>query len=89
VIIPASNVKHLMLRRDVVAAATEGRFAIYAIDTVDQGMELLTGLPAGTSDRDGQYPVGTINQRIAARLDAFTAKVIELTRNASAVEPRR
>jgi lon-related putative ATP-dependent protease len=89
VIIPASNVKHLMLRRDVVAAATEGRFAVFAIDTVDQGMELLTGVPAGTPDRDGQYPVGTINQRIAARLDAFTAKALELTRNASAVEPRR
>jgi predicted ATP-dependent protease len=89
VIIPASNVKHLMLRRDVVAAAAEGHFAIFAIDTVDQGMELLTGLPAGTSDRNGQYPAGTINQRIAARLDAFTAKVLELTRNASAVEPRQ
>ena len=89
VIIPASNVKHLMLRRDVVAAATEGRFAIFAIDTVDQGMELLTGVPAGTPDRDGQYPAGTINQRIAARLDALTAKALELTRNASAAEPRQ
>jgi lon-related putative ATP-dependent protease len=89
VIIPASNVKHLMLRRDVVAAATEGRFAVFAIDTVDQGMELLTGVPAGTPDRDGQYPAGTINQRIAARLDALTAKALELTRNASALEPRR
>jgi len=89
VIIPASNVKHLMLRRDVVAAATEGRFAIFAIDTVDQGMELLTGVPAGTPDRDGQYPAGTINQRVAARLDALTAKALELTRNASAAEPRQ
>jgi predicted ATP-dependent protease len=89
VIIPASNVKHLMLRRDVVAAATEGRFAVFAIDTVDQGMELLTGVPAGTPDRDGQYPAGTINQRIAARLDALTAKALELARNASAAEPRR
>ena len=89
VIIPASNVKHLMLRRDVVAAATEGRFAIFAIDTVDQGMELLTGVPAGTPDRDGQYPAGTINQRVAARLDALTAKALEITRNASAAEPRQ
>src|SRR5260370_12725077 len=89
VIIAASNVKLLMLRRDVVAAAAKGRFSISAIDTVDQGMELLTGLPAGASDSDGQYPAGTINQRIAVRLDAFTAKALELTRNASAAEPRR
>jgi predicted ATP-dependent protease len=88
VIIPASNVRHLMLRRDVVAAAAEGRFAIHAIDTVDQGMELLTGIPAGLPDSDGQYPVGTLNQRIAARLDAFTAKAVELARNASAMEAR-
>jgi hypothetical protein len=66
----------------------EGRFAIIPIDTVDQGMELLTGSPAGSPDRDGQYPVGTLNQRIAARLDAFTAKALELTRNASPVESR-
>jgi hypothetical protein len=77
-----------MLRRDVVAAAAEGRFAIIAIDTVDQGMELLTGIPAGLPDPDGQYPVGTLNQRIVARLDAFTAKALELSRNASPVEPR-
>ncbi len=83
VIIPASNVKHLMLRRDVVAAAEAGRFAIYPIDTVDQGLELLTGMPAGEPDADGNYPAGTLNQRIAARLDAFAAKAAELARAAS------
>ncbi len=77
-IIPASNVKHLMLRRDVVAAAAEGRFTIFPIDTVDQGLELLTGIPAGEPDADGNYPAGTLNQRIAARLDAFAAKAAEL-----------
>ena len=80
VIIPASNVKHLMLRRDVVAAAGEGRFAIYPIDTVDQGLELLTGISAGQPDADGNYPAGTLNHRIAARLDAFAAKAAELGR---------
>src|SRR5271166_303311 len=89
VIIPASNVKHLMLRQDVVSAAAEGRFAVMAIDTVDQGMELLTGIPAGAPDADGHYPAGTLNQRIAARLDALTAKALELTRGASPLlEPR-
>ncbi len=88
VIIPASNVKHLMLRRDVVAAAEEGRFKIYPIDTVDQGLELLTGIPAGQPDANGDYPPGTLNQRIAARLDAFAAKAAELARAASGGENR-
>jgi lon-related putative ATP-dependent protease len=83
VIIPASNVRHLMLRRDVVAAAEEGRFAIFPIDTVDQGLELLTGIPAGEPDAGGEYPAGTLNHRIAARLDAFAAKAAELARAAS------
>ena len=80
VIIPASNVTHLMLRRDIVVAASEGRFAIYPIDTVDQGLELLTGISAGQPGADGTYPAGTLNHRIAARLDAFAAKAAELGR---------
>ena len=84
VIIPASNVPHLMLRHDIVAAAQEGKFAVYPIDTVDQGLELLTGIPAGTPDQNGSYPPGTLNQRVTARLDAFAAKAIELARAASA-----
>jgi lon-related putative ATP-dependent protease len=83
VIIPASNVKHLMLRQDVVAAATEEQFRIIPIETVDQGMTLLTGLPAGEPDAQGNYPEGTINRRIAAQLDAFTAKAVELARDAT------
>jgi len=83
VIIPASNVKHLMLRRDVVAAAREDTFSIYPIDRVDQGLELLTGIPAGQPDKDGNHPVGTLNHRIAARLDAFAARAAELARAAS------
>ena len=88
VIIPAGNVKHLMLRADVVAAAAEGRFAILPIDTVDQGLELLTGIPAGQPGADGEYPSGTLNRRVAASLDAFAAKAIELARAASAIGGR-
>jgi lon-related putative ATP-dependent protease len=80
VIIPAANVRHLMLRHDVVSVAAEGRFAVYPIDTIDQGLELLTGIPAGEPDAAGEYPPGTLNQRIAARLDAFAAAAAELTR---------
>ena len=67
-----------MLRRDIVAAASDGQFAIYPIDTVDQGLELLTGISAGQLGADGTYPNGTLNHRIAARLDAFAAKAAEL-----------
>jgi len=88
VVIPAANVRHLMLRQDVVTAAAEGRFAIYPIDTVDQGIELLTGIPAGQPDAAGVYPPDTINRRVADRLDAFAAKAGELLRQAAAVEAR-
>jgi predicted ATP-dependent protease len=84
VLIPAANVRHLMLRHDVVAAAQEGRFRIFAMDTVDEGLELLTGIPAGEPDADGIYPAGTLNHRVAARLDGFAAKALELARAASA-----
>jgi lon-related putative ATP-dependent protease len=89
VLIPASNVNHLMLRDDVVAATAEERFRIFPIETVDQGLSLLTGLPAGEPDADGNYPAGALNQRIAARLDAFAAKAAELARTAAGTETRR
>ncbi len=68
VLIPASNVKHLMLRQDVVAAAAAGQFQIWPIETVDQALSRLTGLPAGEPDAEGRYPAGTINHRISERL---------------------
>lgn len=68
VLIPAANVKHLMLRRNVVEAVAEGKFHIYPVSTVDQGIELLTGVPAGERDANGMFPDGTINQRVEVRL---------------------
>jgi predicted ATP-dependent protease len=68
VIIPASNRAHLMLRRDVVAAARAGRFHIYAVTHVDQAATLLTGLSAGQPDADGQWPAQSLNGRVQARL---------------------
>ena len=66
-----------------VAAAENGHFVIMPIDTIDQGLELLTGTPAGQPDAAGNYPAGTLNYRIAARLDAFAAKAAELARAVS------
>ena len=74
VILPATNVRHLMLRRDVVAAAATGRFHVYAVDTVDQVMTLLTGVPAGERDAAGGFPEGSINARVEARLVAMAAR---------------
>jgi len=68
VLIPVSNIKHLMLRHDVVKAVQEGQFHIYSVDHVDQAIALLTGLQAGEIDADGHYPQGSINQRVAARV---------------------
>ena len=72
VLIPAANVKHLMLRDDVVAAVAGGRFHIHAIASIDQGIEVLTGVAAGERQENGQYTDGTINARVAARLASFS-----------------
>jgi len=71
VVIPASNVKHLCLKRAVVDAAAEGRFHVYAIETADQGLSVLTGMEAGELDGSGNYPAGTVNQLIETRLAAM------------------
>jgi hypothetical protein len=63
-----------MLRRDVAEAAALGRFRVIAIETVDQGMELLTGVASGVPDVTGQYPETTLNRRIATRLAALSRR---------------
>jgi len=68
VIIPRTNVAHLMLRRDVIAAVAEGRFHIWAASTIDDAIELLTDMPAGSAGDDGNYPPDTFNHRVDARL---------------------
>ncbi len=68
VLIPQANVQHLMLRHDVVDACRQGRFHIYPVTDVDQGIELLTGVPAGTRDSEGRFAEGSINARVEQRL---------------------
>jgi predicted ATP-dependent protease len=72
VLIPAANIKHLMLRHDVVAAAEAGRFRIYAVENVDQAVAILTGLPAGEANAKGVYPEGSVNRKVAERLAELT-----------------
>ncbi|MBI3047647.1 MAG: AAA family ATPase [Acidobacteria bacterium] len=71
VLIPAANKRHLMLRADVIAAVRAGRFHVYAVDTVDQVMEVLTGVAAGERDVTGRFPSGTVNCRVEQRLEAL------------------
>ncbi|MGK2926831.1 MAG: Lon protease family protein [Lysobacterales bacterium] len=71
VLIPTANVKHLMLRRDVVEAAEAGAFQVYPVAHVDQALSLLTGMPAGERGANGEFPSGSLNQRICERLIEF------------------
>jgi lon-related putative ATP-dependent protease len=69
VLIPQSNVKNLMLREEVVEAIKESKFHIYPVETIDQGIEVLTGVPAGEPNADNIYPEGTINYLVQSKLD--------------------
>lgn len=71
VLIPYANVKDLMLRKDVVNTVESGRFHIYAVKTIDEGMEILTGRPAGEKSKDGAFPEGSVNDRVNQRLKAL------------------
>lgn len=71
VLIPATNTVHLMLREDIVAAAKDGKFRVFPIKTIDQGIAILTGIDAGVRGKDGHYPANTINGRVQTRLAGF------------------
>ena len=71
VLIPAANIRHLMLRDDVIDAVQAGTFHIYAAETIDQGIEVLTGLSAGVRDEAGRFPEKSINGRVEQRLATF------------------
>lgn len=74
VLIPRSNVQHLMLREDIVAAAEAGKFKIYGVDHIDHGIEILTGAAAGERDAAGAYPADTVNGRVEARLREYAER---------------
>lgn len=71
VLIPATNVKNLMLRKDVVDAVFKQEFHVYPIETIDQGIELLTGMDAGEPDENNRYPEDSLNGRVQMRLRKF------------------
>lgn len=75
VMIPRSNVQHLMLREDIVTAVKEGKFHIWAVSTIAEGIEVLTGKPAGVRSKDGAFPKKTLYHLVEKRLEDFTAQL--------------
>jgi lon-related putative ATP-dependent protease len=71
VLIPETNLKHLMLKDEVVEAVKDGKFHIWSVSTIEEGIEILTGVPAGEMREDGSYPEGTINYLVNKRLHEF------------------
>ncbi len=75
VMIPASNVRHLMLRDDVVAACRQGQFHIWAVSTIEAGLEVLTGVKAGRRNKNGEFTRDSVHARVAARLKAIAEQL--------------
>jgi|UniRef100_A0A7C3Z2T1 lon-related putative ATP-dependent protease len=80
VIIPERNVEDLMLREEVIDACAQGLFHIYAVKTIEEAIEILTGLPAGEKDEKGNYPEGSVNYLVAKRLKEYALKYKEFAR---------
>jgi lon-related putative ATP-dependent protease len=73
--IPASNVQNLMLKEEILEAAQAGKFTIYPASTIDEGIEFLTGVPAGERQPDGSYKEGTVNYLVNRRLEEMAETV--------------
>ena len=71
VIIPIQNVRNLHLSNEIIEAVKSGKFHIYAVSTIDEGIEILTGVPAGKQNKDGRFPAGTINYLVYEKLKKY------------------
>ena len=87
VIIPKDNVKHLMLRGDVIAACDKGMFGVFAIRHVDEALSLLTGTEAGSRGADGQFPDGTVNAKVESQLIRYAKLRKSFTEQDAREEP--
>jgi len=78
VLIPRANVKNLMLKKEVVDAVKKSKFHIYQVSTVEEGIEILTGVPAGVPDENCEYPVDTVFGKVQAKLKGYLERSFEL-----------
>ncbi|WP_417317219.1 Lon protease family protein [Emcibacter sp.] len=83
VIIPASNVRHLMLDQRVLDAVSDGKFNVYAVKNINEALTLLTGMEAGEKDGTGQYPQGSVNRKVQDRLEEFSTRWRKFARDGS------
>jgi lon-related putative ATP-dependent protease len=88
VIIPHQNIRDLMLREEVVEACRAGRFSIWGVRSVDEGIEILTGIPAGRADGDGRFPDESVNGRVARRLDDLARRFRDFSPGAGSEPPK-
>lgn len=86
VIIPEKNLKHLMLKDEVIEAAKKGKFHVWSVKTIDEGIEILTGVPAGEKNKKGNYPAGTVNYLISKKLERLTKNYLRYHKS---TEPER
>jgi predicted ATP-dependent protease len=77
VVIPGSNIQNLMLKKEVIDAVAAGHFHIYAVTAISEGIEILTGVPAGTPDRKGRFPEGTLFHKVQQRLETFFEQTLK------------
>jgi predicted ATP-dependent protease len=77
VLLPRTNLPHLVLRDDVAEAVASGRFHLYAVETISQGIEILTGLPAGTRDESGRFPAASVFGRVERRIIEIAERLRE------------
>ena len=75
--VPHQNVDDLMVRKDLVKAVQEGKFHIYPVETIDQGIEVLTGVEAGERGKDGSFKEGTVNFLVDKRLKELASGIKE------------
>ena len=81
VMIPKQNTLHLMLNREVLEAVENGKFNIWAVETIGQGIEVLSGVPVGEKDENGDFPEGSINHLVRSRLHEWTKKTASLNKD--------
>jgi predicted ATP-dependent protease len=78
VMIPKANVKNLMLRKEVIDAVKKRKFHVYQVSTVAEGIEILTGMPAGKADKNGNYPDGTVYGAVQKKLAHYAKRSLQL-----------
>ena len=78
VVIPKANVKNLMLRKEVIDAVKKRKFHVYQVSTVEEGIEILTGVPAGKPDKHGNYPEGTVYGAVQQKLAHYVKRSLQL-----------